>query len=786
MSSVSYDPRATLSSNQSPKIYLVADHFERGEYQDLSSTSRGSLLLGLLDETGIHDYVYDAVVPRTVDHRLARPENRKFYIDQLFQRIEAAKPNIVVTIGETVLQSLTGHDSIETWRGSTLPFSTGNYSCKITGIYSPEDIIARWKLRFITHVDLRRIKAESSSANSSEPAYFFRLRPSYEETLTTLNSLLRLARDMKVRLSGDLETRLGHIACFGIGWNFDSAICIPFMCVEGDENYWTEEEEFEILKLIRRLFYHRNVEWVFQNGLYDYQYFIRRWRMYPANLFMDTMISHHVLFPGDLPKGLDFLSSMYNEFYRYWKDEGKEWNPKLHDEDQYWKYNCRDCVNTLEASYAIERTLLHINLWDQHTFQHRRFWIALDKMLRGVRTDPKARKVIAKECDVIIAEEVDRIRYILDDSKFNPWSHVQMKDLFYEQFGVRKRYKTVKNKKKGTKKKTLTLDSKSLKQIHSEIPILQPLIDKISHVKTLRTTNSTFIKMPLDEDGRMRCSYNVAGTDTFRYTSAKNAFGTGGNLQNISTGEEDYRVPNTKKLFLPDEGYIIQDNDLSAADAQIVAWEANDEPLKAIFREGLRLHYENARDIFGRYPTSDKDPIYKLAKMGAHAANYGVHSATLAKNLGIIRKDAEAFLRRWFSIHPAIRSWHSRIESELSCTRRVTNIFGFQRYFLGRIETLLPEALAWIPQSTVALIIEQGAQDLYYDKSLSFVEDLLQTHDSETVQFPYTPDWRETSILIKKKFEVELPYDDPLIIPVGVDVGLKSYGELVEFGQATF
>ena len=49
---------------------------------------------------------------------------------------------------------------------------------------------------------------------------------------------------------------------------------------------------------------------------------------------------------------------------------------------------------------------------------------------------------------------------------------------------------------------------------------------------------STFCLMPLDTDGRMRCSFNVCGTETMRFSSSENAFGTGGNLQNIPKGEE--------------------------------------------------------------------------------------------------------------------------------------------------------------------------------------------------------------------------------------------------------
>ena len=39
-------------------------------------------------------------------------------------------------------------------------------------------------------------------------------------------------------------------------------------------------------------------------------------------------------------------------------------------------------------------------------------------------------------------------------------------------------------------------------------------------------------------------------------------------------------LPNIRKIFIPDPVYILIDSDLAGADAQVVAWEADDEDLK--------------------------------------------------------------------------------------------------------------------------------------------------------------------------------------------------------------
>lgn len=234
-------------------------------------------------------------------------------------------------------------------------------------------------------------------------------------------------------------------------------------------------------------------------------------------------------------------------------------------------------------------------------------------------------------------------------------------------------------------------------------------------------------------------------------------------------------LPNIKKLFLPDPGYIIADTDLDRADLQVVVWEANDDDLKQKLREGVDIHTANAADIFGNDQAKAKRP---LAKAGVHATNYGASARTLARALGITVREAEFFQHRWFSAHPGIKDWHDRVMGDLQARREVRNQFGFRRYFLDRIESLLPQALAWIPQSTVAIVTNQGIQNLY--NNLPEVDILLQVHDSTVWQVRKE---RFKSLLpeIHQALLVEIPYEDPLTIPVGLKASPLSWGDCKDF-----
>jgi DNA polymerase-1 len=234
-------------------------------------------------------------------------------------------------------------------------------------------------------------------------------------------------------------------------------------------------------------------------------------------------------------------------------------------------------------------------------------------------------------------------------------------------------------------------------------------------------------------------------------------------------------LPNVRKLFRPDPGYFIFEGDLSKADAQVVAWDAGDEKLKEVFRSGKNLHLENAIAIFGGCDKEDNSDIrYYRAKQGVHMVNYGAQPNTVSTILKISLREAEHFIDSWFAAHPDIARWHNRIEQQLQTTREVRNAFGNRRKYLTRIDDkLLKEALAWIPQSTVALVINRIWKA--FDTHLPIIQVLLQVHDSLVFQLRES----DRALVLPTAFEltkVPVPYPDLLIIPMGLKCSPASWG----------
>jgi hypothetical protein len=274
------------------------------------------------------------------------------------------------------------------------------------------------------------------------------------------------------------------------------------------------------------------------------------------------------------------------------------------------------------------------------------------------------------------------------------------------------------------------------------------------------------------------------------------------NLQNIPSEKSKsqakaikrgFTLPDMKKMFLPDDGYIYFDVDLDRADLQVVVWEAEDEVLKKLLRQGVDMHLFNAFTLANKEPPDlselvETHPEYpehrgrlkgqrEFSKSFIHGTNYGGGARTMAINCAVTVAVAESFQRRYFDRHPGIRRWHERVKASLMATRSVSNRFGYRAQFLDRIENCFPNALAWVPQSTVGLVINRGIRNIERDLTPQGVRVQKQVHDSAAGQFPIAKP--ELGAAVTQAMRIEIPYDEPLIIPAGIKTSTVSWGHCV-------
>ena len=669
--------------------------------------------------------------------------------------IQELQPSAIITLGAHSLSCLCPHTegAYNSWRGSLLSYK----DIPVVPTLSPESMVFNWENTYFVRRDFARAFAYFKN-EIPKPEYSFIIQPSFGQTFQQLDYLLA---QPAITLAVDIETRRSLITCIGLAWSATEAICIPLI----DNNnstlcYYSFEEEEVILDKLRTLLHRPTTKVIGQNFLYDLQYLIRFCGIWPE-VHWDTMLAHHTRYPG-LPKKLGFMASLYCKHYVYWKDDKNELFGGV-DQHKLWTYNCMDCVRTFEiyeVQQELEKTkpIIGTEYGSPIEIQHSMIPIMLSTMLRGVRLniDLKQKNIMLLMDE--IAKRQEYINYLVG-RELNTNSPKQMQEFFYTEMGV----KVIFNKKTNSP----TTDGDALDTLAKREPLLGPLIEKINETRQLRNALS-FCAQPLDIDSRIRCSYNIAGTETFRLASSTDAFDFGTNLQNVTSGTTngDFTIPNLRKLFCVDKGFTGGEFDLKAADAQVVAAEAEEWELLEILKPGsdFNLHdYNVSRWKLPRH----------ICKGVVHGTNYGVSAFGMARTFGLSVKQSQFLIDDWFTRYPGIKGWQDQVLHSLMTTRQVKNKFGYSRFYFDRIDKLLPQALAWIPQSTIGLVTNLGIRRAL--AAHNRIQFLLQNHDASFFQWPSY--LTETIVpLIISSMQVPIPYSRPLIIDVDYKITTESWG----------
>ena len=111
-------------------------------------------------------------------------------------------------------------------------------------------------------------------------------------------------------------------------------------------------------------------------------------------------------------------------------------------------------------------------------------------------------------------------------------------------------------------------------------------------------------------------------------------------------------------------------------------------------------------------------------------------------------------------------------------TRCVYNKFGYRKFYFDRISEVLPDAIAWIGQSTTACVANRGLvaveaeEEMMRDLDIQF---LIQVHDELVFQYPIR--YRTEALkAIRPLVHVTVPYEDPLMIPWRLKTSQVSWG----------
>lgn len=225
-------------------------------------------------------------------------------LDRLKAEIQAVKPNLILALGNTATWALLQSLSISKIRGAITECKLVP-GVKVLPTFHPSNVLRQYENRPIVLQDLQKAKYEMEFPEIKRPERTLLIFPTIEEVEAFVPKALAAQS-----LSLDVETFKKTITQFGCSISPQYGISIPFRDkTKPSQNYWDSESDevraFRAMSTIVRC----PVRKIFQNGLYDMQYFWQ-YGIPVGGELDDTMILHHSLYP-ELPKGLDFLGSIY-------------------------------------------------------------------------------------------------------------------------------------------------------------------------------------------------------------------------------------------------------------------------------------------------------------------------------------------------------------------------------------------------------------------------------------------------------------------------------------------
>jgi len=404
--------------------------------------------------------------------------------------------------------------------------------------------------------------------------------------------------------------------------------------------------------------------------------------------------------------------------------------------DKDWIYNGLDVCITADVLESL-LPQLDPTTTATYTFSKSLQGPVLEMRLRGCLIDT-TRKVevideLFEQIEIYETQLEKIVREGLGFNGFNWRSNADLRKLFYDILGIspiRRGGSPTCDRAAREKLEVYPVATVLIRLINT----LAELGDKISVLRT-----------EIDPDGRIRTSYNIAGTSTGRFSSSLSEFGTGGNLQNV---EESLR-----SIFIADPGFKFAKCDAKSGESFVVGaieWNLFHDPRFLDACESGDVHTAVAKLVWpGLGWTGDRRHDKDLAetdyyrgythrfmcKKIGHGSNYLGGAPEIASQTRIDLDLVQTFQTQYFRAFPAHKLWHAHVDTELRRTGIITSLMNRKRHFFKRrTETkTLKEAIAYDPQSSLADIVNRALLNIW---RLGIATIVFQDHDAITFMYP--------------------------------------------------
>ncbi len=209
-----------------------------------------------------------------------------------------------------------------------------------------------------------------------------------------------------------------------------------------------------------------------------------------------------------------------------------------------------------------------------------------------------------------------------------------------------------------------------LEKLVGKHPIISDILDYRMLTKLKSTYADGLIKV-ISPDGRIHTNFKMTVTATGRLSS------TEPNLQNIPIRKE--LGSEIRKMFVAAPGCMLVDADYSQIELRLLAHISGDETMKNAFLTGEDIHAVTASQVFG-IPLDEVTPQMRShAKAVNFGIVYGISAFSLAQDIGVRPKEAQAYIDAYLEKYHGVREYMQRVIAEAKENGYVSTLFGRRR-----------------------------------------------------------------------------------------------------------
>lgn len=381
----------------------------------------------------------------------------------------------------------------------------------------------------------------------------------------------------------------------------------------------------------------------------------------------------------------------------------------------------------------------------------------VDANLLGIQSVELGDKLVALE----------REAFAIAGEEFNLSSPKQLGVILYEKLGLPIISKTAKGQPS-------TAEAVLAELAEQDFPLPKVLMQYRSMSKLKSTYTDRLPEQINPRTGRIHTSYHQAVTATGRLSSSDP------NLQNIPIRTAEGR--RIRQAFVAPKGYKLLAADYSQIELRIMAHLAKDEGLLHAFRNNLDVHSATAAEVFGVELGDVTTDQRRSAKAINFGLIYGMSAFGLAKQIGVDRKQSQAYIDRYFARYPGVLDYMERTRTQAAEQGYVETIFG-RRLYLPEINAKNPAlrkgaertAINAPMQGTAADIIKKAmvAVDNWLSASGLDARVILQVHDELVLEV------REDLVdQVRDEVRVHMSEAAKLDVPLVVEVGVGNNWEI--------